>query len=94
MSCRPERRCCKRPSQAHIAAIKWGEYFDNVISNPARYELVKKMSLRAGRAVFGKDPTPCAAPGSHFYFHDGHPSTAVHRFVAHEMEGEFIEAFR
>lgn len=34
-----------------------------------------------------------ARGGGSFYFHDGHPSTAVHRIVAREMEREIEKAF-
>ena len=80
--------------QAQVAISKWGEYYDAVMDNPARYGLVNTMNLCAGRAVFGENPTPCPTPDRYFYYHDGHPSTAVHRIVAHEMEREFTEAFR
>jgi phospholipase/lecithinase/hemolysin len=40
------------------------------------------------------DPTSFSTPDRYFYYQDGHPSTAVHRIVAHEMEREFTEAFR
>ena len=80
--------------QAHIALSKWGAYYDDVIENPARYGLLNTTNLCAGRALFGEDPAPCSSPDKFFYFHDGHPSTAAHRAVAHEMEGEITEAFR
>jgi hypothetical protein len=35
-----------------------------------------------------------SSPDRYFYYHDGHPSIAVRRIVAHEVKREFIEAFR
>jgi phospholipase/lecithinase/hemolysin len=77
----------------HIELSRWGEYFDNVIENPGRYGITNVTDKCAGRATDGEDPMPCADPDAHFYFHPGHPSTAVHRIVAREMERELAILF-
>ena len=66
---------------AHIAVSRWGEYFDRVMEKPAAYGITNTTDPCAGRALFGEDSTPCAAPDAYFYYHEGHPSTAVQRIV-------------
>jgi len=43
--------------------------------------------------LFGEDAKPCASPGTYFYYHSGHPSTAVQRIVASKLEPEVANAF-
>lgn len=78
---------------AHIVISRWGEYFDRVIENPGDYGVRNTTDRCAGRALFGEDPTPCPAPDTYFYFHEGHPSTAVHRLVATELKRELAAAY-
>lgn len=63
----------------------WGDYFDDVVVNPARYGIVDTTSQNAGRAIFDQDPTPVADPATYFFYHEGHPSTAVHRAVGRKL---------
>jgi phospholipase/lecithinase/hemolysin len=77
---------------AHIKVSHWGEYFDRVLENPATYGIVNTSDRCAGRAIFGEDSTPCSAPDTYFYYHDGHPSTAVQRIVATDLTRE-LERF-
>jgi phospholipase/lecithinase/hemolysin len=39
----------------------------------------------AGRAIFDRDPTPLGDPATYFFYHEGHPSTAVHRVVGRKL---------
>ena len=78
---------------AHIGISKWGEYFDQVIEEPTQYGITNAIDQCAGREVFGEDATPCASPGTYFYYHAGHPSTAVQRIVARKLEPEVTNAF-
>jgi phospholipase/lecithinase/hemolysin len=78
---------------AHIGISKWGEYFDQVIEEPTQYGITNAIDQCAGREVFGEDATPCASPGTFFYYHAGHPSTAVQRIVARKLEPEVVNAF-
>ena len=78
---------------AHVAVSKWGEYFDRVMAKPAEYGITNSTDRCAGRTLFGEDPTPCKAPDHYFYYHDGHPSTAVQRIVAIELERELKQTF-
>jgi phospholipase/lecithinase/hemolysin len=78
---------------AHIGISKWGEYFDEVMESPAQYGITNAADKCAGRALFGEDATPCASPDAYFYYHAGHPSTAVHKIVARKLEPEVADAF-
>jgi phospholipase/lecithinase/hemolysin len=79
---------------AHIEISRWGQYYDQVLQKPARYGIKDITDRCAGRALFGEDPTPCATPDSYFYYHDGHPSTAVHKIVGLELKREVAIKFR
>jgi hypothetical protein len=71
----------------------WGRFYDIVMENPDQYGIANTANQCAGRAIFGEDPTACAAPETYFYFHDGHRSTTVHRIVARQLEREVKNAF-
>ena len=77
-----------------IANSNWGLFFDEVIENPTKHGLTDTTNACAGRALKEEDTTPCASPGSHFYYHDGHPSTAVHKIVGDMLYQEAISAPR
>ncbi len=79
-------------SGAHITLSRWGLYFDDVILHPAQYGFTDISEPCAGRAIFHQDPTPCRSPDTHFYFHEGHPSTAVNRIVGNRLHGELQDA--
>jgi phospholipase/lecithinase/hemolysin len=64
-----------------ITNSNWGPFFDEVIENPAKYGLTNTSDACAGRLLKDQDPTPCASPSTHFYYHEGHPSTAAHQAV-------------
>ena len=66
---------------AEISLSQWGPLFDDVMRNPAKYGITNTTDACAGRAIFHQDATPCATPSAYFYYHAGHPSTAVHRVV-------------
>jgi phospholipase/lecithinase/hemolysin len=76
-----------------IRMSRWGEYFDQVIEKPAKHGIRNTKDQCAGRALFGEDSTPCGVPDAFFYFHSGHPSTAVHRIVARGLEREVAQLF-
>jgi len=64
---------------------KWGAYLDEIHDNPKQYGIVETKAKCAGRALFKEDTTPCAMPESYFYYHSGHPSTAVNKLVADKL---------
>jgi phospholipase/lecithinase/hemolysin len=72
----------------HVVLSHWGGTLDRVLENPSRYGISNASDKCAGRAVFGEDPTPCKTPDTYFYFHDGHPSTAVQKIVAIGLKRE------
>jgi phospholipase/lecithinase/hemolysin len=81
-------------TDAHIRISRWGEYFDRVLADPAKYGIKNTTERCAGRALFGEDPMPCKAPDTYFYFHEGHPSTAVHRLAASGLAAEMRNSFQ
>lgn len=69
----------------------WGSYFDEVMKNPAKYGIVNTIDRCAGRAIFQEDTVPRGAPETYFYYHDGHPSTAVHKIVGQKLYQEIVQ---
>jgi hypothetical protein len=63
----------------------WGAAFDEVMDRPAAYGIANTTSACAGRAIFDQDPTPAGDPATYFFYHEGHPSTAVHRVVGQKL---------
>jgi phospholipase/lecithinase/hemolysin len=66
----------------------WGTYFDDVMENPSSYGILNITSRCAGRALFDEDTTPCSAPQTYYYYHEGHPSAAVNRIVGMKLYQE------
>ena len=66
----------------------WGTAFDEVLEHPAAHGIVHTTSACAGRAIFDQDPTPVGDPATYFFYHEGHPSTAVHRIVGKKLFDE------
>ena len=73
---------------ATIRMSHWGEFFDDVIARPAAYGMTNTTDACADRAIFGENPTPRCDPETSFYYHAGHPSTAVHRIVGEKLARE------
>jgi len=63
----------------------WGAAFDEVMEHPSGYAIVNTTNQCAGRAIFDQDPTPSGDPATYFFYHEGHPSTAVHRVVGKKL---------
>jgi hypothetical protein len=68
----------------------WGAAFDEVMEHPAAHGIVNTTSACAGRAIFDQDATPVGDPATYFFYHDGHPSTAVHRIVGKKLFEEIL----
>ena len=66
----------------------FGVHLDDILANPAKYGIAETEKPCAGRALFKEDPAPCAAPDTYFYYHRGHPSTAVNRIVGRKLYDE------
>jgi cholinesterase len=66
----------------------WGAAFDEVMEQPATYGITNTTSACAGRAIFDQEVTPIGDPATFFFYHDGHPSTAVHRIVGRKLFDE------
>jgi hypothetical protein len=66
----------------------WGAAFDEVMERPAAHGIVNTTAACAGRAIFDQDATPVGDPAAYFFYHEGHPSTAVHRIVGKKLFDE------
>jgi phospholipase/lecithinase/hemolysin len=66
----------------------WGADFDAVMEHPEAYGILHATGHCAGRAIFDQDPTPIGDPDTYFFYHEGHPSTAVHRIVGQKLYEE------
>jgi phospholipase/lecithinase/hemolysin len=73
-----------------IRLSNWGRFLDEVRANPSKYGIANLTDACAGRAIFNQDATPCRAPETHFYYHAGHPSTAVHKAAGAMLYEELI----
>jgi cholinesterase len=86
----PQKMAAEMPD-ASVRLSSWGLYFDDVMHDPARYGIENTTDACAGRAIFNEDPRPCAKPASYFYYHSGHPSTAVHKIVGAKLYKEVLK---
>lgn len=77
-------------ADAEVNLSHWGPFYDEVMRHPAKYGITDIEHQCAGRAIFHEDATPCASPATHFYYHHGHPSTAVHKIVGGMLYGEVM----
>jgi phospholipase/lecithinase/hemolysin len=64
-----------------IANSNWGPFFDEVMMHPAKYGIADIANACAGRVLKGQDASPCKTPADHYFYHEAHPSTAVHKAV-------------
>ena len=60
---------------------RWGAYFDEVMDNPAAFGITDTRSRCAERNIPGPEPKGCDTPDQLFFYHEGHPSTAVQKIV-------------
>ena len=77
---------------AQISLSKWGPFFDEVMHSPQQYGIIDTKEACAGREIFHQDSKPCANPDAHFYYHAGHPSTAVHKIVGQKLADEILNS--
>jgi cholinesterase len=85
----PDEERAKHP-EIRIANSQWGFYFDEVLTNPAKYGLRDATNRCAERAFRQEKIEICPDPDSHFFYHEGHPSTAAHRAVGEMLYQEAI----
>ncbi|HVU33567.1 MAG TPA: SGNH/GDSL hydrolase family protein [Opitutaceae bacterium] len=76
---------------ATIQLSLWGEFYDEVMDHAQQYGITNTRDACAGRRIFNQDPTPKGDPATYFFYHEGHPSTAVHRIVGEKMVREMGE---
>lgn len=77
---------------AEVETSRWGAFFDEVMVHAAKYGFTDTTRQCAGRAIFKQDATPCASPNTHYFYHVGHPSTAVHKVVGDMLFAEMVGA--
>ncbi|MGC4048713.1 MAG: SGNH/GDSL hydrolase family protein [Paludibaculum sp.] len=75
-----------------ITLSSWGLYMDYVMRDAVGFGLQNSAAACAGRAIFHEDTTPCLQPSTYFYYHAGHPSTAVHQIVGGKLYEELLSA--
>jgi phospholipase/lecithinase/hemolysin len=85
----PDEERTKHPD-IRIAGSHWGSFFDEVITNPAQYGLTDTTTRCADRAFGMEKVEVCPDPDAHFFYHDGHPSTAAHRAVGDMLYHEAV----
>jgi len=85
----PEDERAKHPD-IRIINSHWGSFFDEVMTNPAKYGLTDTTNPCAQRAFRGEQVQVCSSPETHFYYHEAHPSTAAHRAVGDMLYQEAI----
>jgi phospholipase/lecithinase/hemolysin len=66
----------------------WGRFMDEVRLKPESFGIANITQACAGRAIFKEDTKPCDKPDAFFYYHAGHPSTAVHKIVGRKLYEE------
>jgi cholinesterase len=85
----PDEERARHPD-IRISNSHWGSFFDEVITNPAKYGLSDTTTACAQRALRGEQIQVCSSPETHFYYHEAHPSTATHRAVGDMLYQEAI----
>jgi phospholipase/lecithinase/hemolysin len=85
----PGEERAKHPDM-RIASSQWGSFFDEVITNPAKYGLTDTATPCSDRPFGPQKITTCTNPDAYFFYHEGHPSTAAHRAVGELLYREAI----
>jgi len=85
----PDEERAKHPD-IRIANSNWGLFFDEVMTNPAKYGITDTTSDCAQRSFSDIPAEACATPDTHFYYHGAHPSAATHRAVGEMLYQEAI----
>jgi phospholipase/lecithinase/hemolysin len=85
----PGEERAKHPDM-RIANSQWGSFFDEVITNPAKYGLTDTTTPCSDRPFGPQKIATCTNPDAHFFYHEGHPSTAAHRAVGELLYREAI----
>lgn len=78
----------RRHPDIQIATSNWGGYFDQIMTNSAKFGLTNITDSCAGRQLHNEDTTPCATPEKYFFYHDGHPSTRTHELAGKMLADE------
>lgn len=68
----------------------WGKFFDRVMETPEEFGITDTTHTCAGRLLKEEDQEPCSSADRYYYFHAGHPSTAVHWAVGEMLYEEAV----
>jgi cholinesterase len=74
---------------AKIYVSRWGLFFDEVLTSPAKYGLTNTTYACGGKSLGSE--TPCATPEKYFFYLSLHPSTAAHKAVGDMLYQEAVE---
>jgi phospholipase/lecithinase/hemolysin len=85
----PGEERVKHPDM-RIANSQWGSFFDEVITNPSKFGLTDTATPCSDRPFGAQKIATCTNPEAHFFYHEGHPSTAAHRAVGELLYREAI----
>jgi phospholipase/lecithinase/hemolysin len=85
----PDEERARHPD-IRVSLSHWGLFMDDIITHPEKYGITDTTHACAGRFIHHEDTTPCPDPDAHFFYHGGHPSTAVHRLVGDMLYQEAI----
>jgi len=85
----PGEERAKHPD-LRIANSQWGPFFDEILTHPSQYGFTDTTTPCAERTFDREPEKACSAPETHFYFHNGHPSTAAHRAVGEMLYQEAL----
>ena len=83
----PDEMRSKHPD-IRIAGSHWGSFFDETMTNPAKYGFTDTTNRCAERSFRMEKVEVCTDPDTHFFYHEGHPSTAAHRVVGEMLYQE------
>jgi phospholipase/lecithinase/hemolysin len=85
----PAEELARHPD-IRIANSHWGSFFDEVITHPTNYGFTDTTTRCAERAFRQEKIDACSRPDTHFFYHEGHPSTAAYRVVGDMLYQEAI----
>jgi phospholipase/lecithinase/hemolysin len=66
---------------AEVETSRWGGFYDAVMVDAAKYGITDTVNACAGRVIHQEDPTSCAKPEVHYFYHAEHPSMRVSEIV-------------
>jgi cholinesterase len=76
---------------SQISLSRWGLFFDEVLLHPAQYGIrTLAPRVQEGRYSTKIQLGVLVSPETYFYYHEGHPSTAVPKIVGDKVYEEML----